>query len=199
MSALPPIPTIGKQNLPQLPRNPRRIQRAPREFAFPAEGTHYGGPGEPPPDFVGAKNSATEWYPYWGLAEIFNEPGPRQLRQGPYVGAPGIWEYQQYIPGGLKTTNIDFVVEPTNGLAPPTAFRIQTEFVHLFPDDGAKVMYDVAQRLDLEGAYEVVDLYDYMFLGDPTGRSIVLLLKAGLGLIEPPNPALAGTARRVPS
>lgn len=199
MRGLPAIPTIGKEPLPSLPRKPRRVQRPPREFTFPEESPHTGGPGEPPVDFVGAKNSATEWPPYWALARIFGEPSPRLLRQAPFMGAPGIWEYQQYIPGNLSTTNIDFVVLPTNGLAKPTAFRIQTEFVHLFPDDAGKVMYDVAQKLDLSGGYDVVDLYDYMYLGDPTGQAIIQLVKAGLGLIEPPNPALVGTAMRVPT
>jgi hypothetical protein len=196
--SIPRLPTIGSVALPQLPRKPRVVQRAPREFTFPADGQRYGGPGEPPPDFVGGKNSRTEWYPYWGLAHIFREPSPRTLRRGPYLGAPGIWEYQEYIPGGLLATNIDFVILPTNGLAPPTAFRIQTEFVHLFPSEHDKYASDILYRNAVEAEYEVVDLYDYMFLGDPSGRAIIQLLKAGLGLIEPANPIAAGTARRVP-
>ena len=199
MRGLPAIPQLGSVALPQTPRKPRRVQRAPREFTFPQEGQHYGGPGDPPPDFVGAKNSQTEWPPYWGFAVIFGEPSPSQVRHGPYLGAPGIWEYQEYIPGNSSTLNIDFVVEPTNGLAPPTAFRVQTEFIHNFPADHEKYAYDLFQRQTLEHEYEVVDLYDYMFMGDPTGRSIIQLLKAGMGLIQPPIQPLIGQARRVPS
>ena len=198
MRGLPAPPLLKADALPQRPRKPRKVQRAPREFTFPEQTHHTGGPGEPPISFVQAKTSATEWQPYWGLARIFNEPSPANVRNGPFIGAPGIWEYQSYIPGSATTTNIDFVVLPTNGLAKPTAFRIQTEFVHLFPDDGAKYMYDVQQRLAISGEYDVVDLYDYMFMGDPSGASIIKLLKAGLGLIETPNPVFAGTARRIP-
>jgi hypothetical protein len=200
MMRLPAVPVIGKDALPQAPRKPRRIQRAPRELTFPAESPHTGGPGDPPPGFVGAKNSATEWQPYWGLARIFGEPVPRILRDGPFIGAPGIWEYQEYIPGGLMATNIDFVVLPTNGLARPTAFRIQTEFVHLFPTQHDKYAADIMYRNHVEeGGFSVVDLYDYMYLGDPSGRAIIQLLKAGLGLIEPANPIATGTAQRVPT
>lgn len=199
MRGLPPIPVIGKEQLPYTPKRPRRIQRAPRAFAFPEEGQHYGGPGETPLDFVGAKNSATEWYPFWGLAEIFGQPSPRALRHAPYVGVPDIWLYQDYIPGGLLTTNIDFVVLPTNGLAQPTAFRIQTERVHGLPAEHDKYASDIFYRNNLEAGYEVVDIWDFMFLGDPTGQAIIQLLKAGMGLIEAPNPVLTGQFHRVPT
>ena len=198
MRSLTAPPTLGKESLPHRPRKPRKVQRAPREFTFPEQTEHTGGPGDPPAAFSGAKISDTEWQPYWALARIFNQPSPRQVRNGPFIGAPGIWIYQQYIPGPATTTNIDFVVLPTNGLAKPTAFRIQTEFVHLFPVDGSKYMYDVQQKLAVSGEYDLVDIYDYMYLGDPSGASIIKLIKAGLGLIEPPNPAFAGTAQRVP-
>ena len=196
---LPPLPTVGKTAMPYKPRRAVVAPQGPREFIFPEERYQTGGPGEAPEAFVAAKTSATEWPPYWGLARIFGEPSPRVLREPPFMGAPGIWEYQQYIPGSIRTTNIDFVVLPTNRLAKPTAFRIQTEFVHLFPEDAGKYMYDVQQRLSIQGAYDVVDIYDYMYMGDPSGEAIIKLLKAGLGLIEPPNPVFSGTVQRVPS
>lgn len=199
MRGLPPIPTIGQQQQPYAPRKPRRVQQEPRYLDFPQQRTHTGGPGDPPPNWDEAKTSDTEWYPYWGLARIFGEPSPEHVREAPFVGAPGIWEYQKYIPGGIVTTNIDFLILPTNGLAKPTAIRVQTEFVHLFPQDNDKYAADIIYRNEVELAgYNVVDIYDYQFLGDPSGQAVIVQLKAAMGLIEQPNPILTGTARRVP-
>jgi hypothetical protein len=199
MRGLPAPPAIGKKQLPQFPRKPRQIERGMREFIFPEQAPHTGGPGDPPAEFVGAKNSAAEWPPYWGLARIFGEPSPRLLRQPPYMGAPGIWEYQEYIPGGLMTTNIDFVVLPSNGLAQPTAIRIQTEFVHGPDAEHGKIAADIMYRNYVEAGYDVVDIWDFDYMADYTGEAIIQLLKEALGLIEPPNPLLSGRWRRVPA
>jgi hypothetical protein len=76
------------------------------------------------------------------------------------------------------------------------ALRIQTEWQHNFTNN-AKHIYDVFHRGRAEENFDVVDLYDYLFLGDDSGQAVIQLLKSALQLIEPPNPIYAHSVQRV--
>lgn len=184
------------RGLPAIPRlrTAARIPRGPELYRQPAQ--KVGGPGEPPPGFVGHRNSAVEWPPYWGLAKIF--ANPTDPRTGPFNGGWPDWEYQNPDQTGAGVTGsvIDFVVYKARNRSTPLAIRVQTERFHLYVD-AYKQGYDAMQRSELERYFEVVDIFDYQYMGDPTGKNVIVLLKQVLGLIEIPNPLVAGTAQRV--
>jgi hypothetical protein len=184
--------------LPPIPKPPV-VKRGPKLYQYGKEQQHTGGPGDPPPGFVTVKTTATEWPVYWGLARIFGRPSADKVRQGPFLGGPPVWEYQSYLDlGGIKQSNFDFVVWQPNPYGSPVAIRIQTEFIHSFTNN-TKHKYDVLHRNRAEENFDVVDIFDYLFLGDESGQSIIQLLKYALQLIEPPNPIYAHTVQRVRS
>jgi hypothetical protein len=153
------------------------------------------GPGEPPPGFLKATVSETEWWVYWACARIFKNPVNPRI--GPFVGGPPEWTYQQPYIGGRFTplgAVIDFIVwrTPTGR---PLGIRVQTEHWHLFASHDQQVS-DLMQRGRLMETLDVVDIYDYAFTGDPTGQAVIQTVKGALGLIELGDPLRAGTVRR---
>lgn len=182
-------------SLPQLPviRVPAAMPRGPRLYDIRAE--HRGGPGEPPPGFLGNRNSAVEWLAYWGLAKAFNNP--IDIRQGPFDGGWPDWTYQEpdQVGAGLRGSIVDFVVYNPGRGARPIAIRIQTEHFHTFADAEVQA-YDSAQRIQLEQYADVIDVPDTALVGDPSGEKCVVAMKQAAGLIAFPNPIIAGTAVR---
>ena len=153
-----------------------------------------GGPGNPPNGFLNGQNSLTEWYVYWALAKIFNNP--RDPREAPFFGGWPDWEYQSSQLGGftraLGSAVVDFVVHigSTHIL-----LRIQTEYFHLYTSS-RKQSYDEVQRLNLEKVGRVIDVYDYDLLGDTTGQKAIITMKRSIGMLERASPLRAGTALR---
>jgi hypothetical protein len=181
--------------LPTLKR-PTVISTGPKLYRSTEEPQRYGPPGEPPLGFVTPKTSATEWPPYWGLAHIFGYPKPEHVRSFPFNGGPPYWEYQGFVEASSdKQTNVDFIIWGI-GNASPIAIRIQTEFFHNFASNDTQ-FYDIVQRDRLQNGFEVVDLYDYEYMRDETGRAVIVLLKQAMGLIETPNPIRSGAVQRV--
>ena len=184
--------------LPPIPRPPH-VQRGPRIYHMGKDHEHIGGPGDPPPGFVTIKTTATEWPIYWALAKVFGAPKADRVRIGPFRGGPPYWEYQAYLDlGGLKKSNYDFVVWRGSSLGSPVAIRIQTEWQHNFTTN-AKHVYDKLHRARAEENFDVVDIYDYLFLDDPTGRAAILAVKYACQLIEPPSPIYTRAVRRIRS
>lgn len=178
-------------DLPDLKRAPK----APRGPRFvPAHELVVGGPGEPPPGFLTGQNSLTEWYAYWALAKIFNDP--KDYRQPPFFGGVE-WGYQIARLGGfvraLGSAVVDFVVYQG---ATVLGIRIQTERFHTFAGS-RRYSYDLVQRASLEGAgLTVVDVYDDQLLGDPSGQKSIVAMKGAIGRLEKVSPIVAGTAFR---
>ncbi len=173
------------------------LPTGPRLYALTREPQRYGPPGIPPPGFVTAKTSASEWPIYWALAHIFNRPTPGHLRDFPYMGGQPIWQFQAFAEtGSERATNIDFVVWPSFGKGTPVAIRIQTEFFHNFASNDTQV-YDIVQRDRLENGFEVVDLFDQDFMRDKTGSAAIVLCKQAIGLIERLNVHTSGRVQRV--
>lgn len=169
------------------------IPRGPREFTHKV--IRKTGPGEIPDGFLGNRNSAVEWPPYWALAKIFNNPVNPRI--GPFDGGWPEWTYQKTSPlgTGIEGSIIDFVVWEPGVIGKPVAFRIQTEHYHLFVSS-QKHAYDTIQRERLLDSMDVVEIYDQDFLWDETGQAIIVLMKQGIGLLENQNPVVAGTAIR---
>lgn len=181
-------------------RNPVRPKRLPSIPAFP-RGPKFldysslpkiGGFGEPPPGFINRSNSQAEWPVYFGLAKVFSSP--KNPRKGPFIGAPGIWEYQQPYEGGSTTTGtvIDFVIYPhelTRGR--PMAIRVVTERYHLLVDPRKRAK-DTVQEASLSRHYNVIDLYEQNYLFDRTGQTVIKLLKHVLAGGQAPDPFMGG-------
>jgi hypothetical protein len=187
-----PKPTISLPKLPVI-RVPAAMPRGPRLYDIKTE--HAGGPGEVPAGFLGNRNSAVEWLAYWGLAKAFTNPV--DPRQGPFDGGYPDWTYQEpdQAGAGLRGSVVDFVVYNPGRGARPIAIRVQTEHFHLFTDAETQA-YDSVQRTQLEQYADVIDVYDYDLVGDPTGAKSVVTMKRAAALLESANPITAGTAIR---
>lgn len=177
--------------LPSLPGPPKKPQ-APR-FVPPHEYL-IGGPGDPPPGFLTGQNSLTEWYVYFALAKIFDDP--KEYRNPPFYGGRD-WGYQIARLGGftraLGSAVVDFVVYQG---ATVLGIRIQTERFHTYAGS-RRHAYDIVQRGNLEGnGLSVVDVYDDQILGDPSGQKAVIAMKKAIGRLEKISPVTAGTATR---
>lgn len=183
LSTPPRLPTLPGP--PKAPRGPRFVP--PHEEVI-------GGPGEPPPGFLTGQNSLTEWYAYFALAKVFNDPPDPRIP--PYFGGKD-WGYQIARLGGfvrsLGSAVVDFVVYQD---ATVLGIRIQTERFHIFADS-RRHAYDAIQRADLEAnGLTVIDIYDDELLGDPSGQKAVVAMKRAVGRLEKINPVIAGTAIR---
>lgn len=153
-----------------------------------------GGPGDPPPGFIGGQNSVTEWWVYWALFKIMDPTA--NPRKPPFFGLPGKFDYQSAQMGGfiraLGSSVVDFLVHYGHT---HIALRVQTEFFHIFTNE-RKHAYDLLQRANLMKFIHVVDLYDNELLGDPSGAKAIVAVKRALNMIESVNPILSGNAIR---
>lgn len=173
--------------LPPRPRSPTRLPRGPK--LYQGARTIVAGPGEPPSDFVRPTTSKTEWMVYWALAEIYKNPV--DPRRGPFIGGPPDWAYQEGTGGDGTRSKPDFVIYRKKRLI----LRVQTEYRHLFTDI-QKQTYDRLQKIFQSNYNDVVDLYDVDFVNDKTGQAVIIVVKNALGLIQRPDPIVAGNALR---
>lgn len=190
----------SRRQVPKVPkpRGPSVAPRGPRLYRPQnvKDDPLLGGPGEPPNGFIGPANSKTEWYVYWALARIFQNPVEPRLP--PFEGGYPDWTYQKVWDGGREQPGgsvIDFVVYSSGRGREEIALRIVTEYWHLYTTNENQVR-DQDQRTWLEDRFDVIDLYDQDFINDPTGQAVIIQVKNVIGLIERPNPLWAGTALR---
>lgn len=191
-----------------MPRSIRQVQRPPtlrvftelglgsRTYKYNKQPLVTSGFGDPPPGFIIVSTSLSEWMVYWALSKIYGLPV--DPRQGPFIGAPGIWGYQVPAMGGRAVGGavVDFTVQDTrSGI--PIGIRIQTELWHLFTAN-RKQASDLLQRQRLMEDMTIVDVYDYQYTGDKTGQQVIQVMKAAIGAIEIPDPLRGATARRNP-
>jgi hypothetical protein len=177
------LPTM--RDLPTNPRGPRLYSQRPKRL---------GGPGVPPPGFVGGQTSAEEWWVYWALAKIFDDPA--DPRQPPFLGArDGRWTYQSPFAGGRRMAGgavIDFVVYAGGEVI---AIRLQTERFHIYATGGQQT-HDLEQEAVISEYARVIDLFSQDFIGDGTGQAVIIQLKDALAGFPPRDPITSGTARR---
>ena len=180
------MPTIRAQ--PQRPNQRRKhplTTRGPRFLGLEREAIHTGGPGQPPPGFLGPTVSAHEWPWFWASRKVFDP----QLdpRQPPFSGGRG-WDYQNpYHQFGILQDVLDFLYYLPGELV---GVRIQTPFFHRGPEKDA---YDAAQARALSRMVKVVDVFSQDFVQDETGRAAVRLLVEALGGRTRLNVMQAGT------
>ncbi len=104
----------------------------PKEFSERTNPLLGDAPGPPPPGFVRATTSGSEWYVYWALAKISGSPKGADVRNPPFYGSRDgeLWRYQypyaggRHLPGGAV---VDFVWMPFNN---SILLRLQTEHFH---------------------------------------------------------------------
>jgi hypothetical protein len=150
----------------------------------------------PPEGFVTPTTSVTEWMVYKAFALIFNNP--IKYREAPFNGGPPDWTFQQPFLGGRFTplgAVGDFIYWRTESGRRPLLVRVQTEHWHLFTTFQTQVR-DFDQRGRLSDRVDVVDIFDYTFLHDPTGQAVIQQVKRALGMIEIADPLRAGVVRR---
>ena len=179
-------------NLPRI-RKPAARPTGPRDIARIMRVDRVQGPGEPPPGFLYARNSVSEWVIYWALAVIFNNP--TDPRVGPFLGGWPEWTYQSGQGQGAGSAVVDFVVYRPGFGGRNVGLRIQTERFHIF-SSAMKQFTDLMQRENLERSMDIVDIYEQDYLNDPSGAAAIKLCKAACGLIEAGNPLVTGTAMR---
>jgi hypothetical protein len=186
------FPALGRTNPNRSSNRPPRIRHAPVTSRGPRylqkKTIHTGGPGQPPPDFVTNTTSASEWVIYWASKRAFDPD--QDPRQPPFFGGRD-WYYQSQVLSRIRdshaksvSTNVDFIYQFSY---PYVAVRLQSYRFHE-DVDAFKQAYDRIQLARLSGVYEVVDIYEEDFIGDPTGEAAILVVKAAVGLVRHQNP-----------
>lgn len=177
-----------------LPQGPRLYNWTKKEIV------HVGGPGQPPPGFVGGTTSASEWVWYWASFKATSPNLDPRASGEPYYGND-VFSYQKAELGthtrALGSAVADFVYRLASTIL---IVRLQSSFFHLFAP-ASKQELDAIQLTNLLGMnagankIDVVDIYETDFLGDITGQAAVILCKETLGLIRRTDPLAAGVAR----
>lgn len=90
---------------------------------------------------------------------------------------------------------IDFVVYAGRQSDHDVAFRVQTEFFHLYAS-AEQQEHDLIQLYRLSESMRVIDLYDQDFAWDRTNQACIILLKDALNGSTFPNPITNGATQR---
>lgn len=165
----------------------------PRDLGLQKDPARQTGPGEPPPGFISATTSRSEWVFYWALAKAFNDP--RDPRLPPFWGGRD-WAYQiafqggRREPGGAVVDYLIYLPGETIGV------RLQTERFHIAVGP-EKQAYDEAQFNNLSRYLTVRDVYEQDFLGDRSGAAAVRVAVETIGGRGRMSPIRSGTYRRV--
>lgn len=182
---------------PAVLKTPPALPKGPSLYREPKYGGYKGPTDEPPPGFVGATTSRTEWMVYHAMSRVLGVP--EDPRQGPFIGAPGVWSYQKAWDDGRRSPGgsvIDFMVYGGAKSDTDVAFRVQTEFFHLYASADQQA-HDLTQLGRLSEYMRVVDIYDQDFQWDPTNQACIILIKEALAGNTFPNPINNGTTQRV--
>ena len=186
---------IPQQKMPRLGGIPQTL-KGPKGLRLTVQPERRSiGPGEPPPGFVIATTSASEWIAYWASAQVFNDP--LDPRKPPYFGGRD-WGYQKSLDGGRKQQG-GAVIDYIYWLPGETVgVRLQTSRFH----DAAgpvKEAMDRAQLVSLSWQWGITikDLDEQDIIADRTGEAAVRRLVELLGGRERINPGVAGTYRQV--
>lgn len=172
------------------------VPRGPRMYAL-KEG-HYKGPlTEPPPGFVSATTSASEWVLYWAMFKALDIPA--DPRMPPFMGYPPIFYYQSEQFGGRQMAGgavVDYVIQGGAKTSQNIGIRLVTERFHIYNGEDVH-WHDTNQLWRLSERMRIIDIYDQDFLPDKTGAAAVALIKDGIAGRTTPNPMTDGTTQRV--
>lgn len=178
---------------------PPRVRRmptystGPRILGLQRDPVREVGPGSPPPNFVSATTSASEWVLYWALAKVFNDP--IDPRKPPFYGGRD-WGFQIAINGGRRQAGgsvVDFVLYLVGEIV---GIRLVSQRFHINAGP-EKQAYDEAQARGLSRSMTVKDVYEGDIIRDRTGEGAVRVAIDTIGGRARLNPIRSGTARRI--
>lgn len=145
------------------------------------------GPGLPPPGFVGAHTSGSEWPWYWGSMKILDPL--RDPRKGPFFGGRN-WKYQAVEYGAaIRIAAVDFIYYLPGQMI---GVRIQTDRYHLAAGV-QKQGYDDVQRQHLSRLITVKDVFERDYIADRSGEAVCRLIIDTLGGRDHIDPITSGT------
>mgnify|MGYP001563569525 CR=1 FL=1 len=188
---------------PKLRKPPVR-PKGPKAFQI-HDTPSLGGPGDPPADFPGpglvrAQVSLDEWYCYWALAKVMNDPN--DPRKPPYTGGVD-WAYQvpSMLPGQLTIREVgsnvvDFVVYHAGATY---ALRVQSALhtMEVFGSFSQNRARDLFAKAHLQKFTKVIDVYSIHFMGDPSGQLVCKVMRDAIKGQEWPDPVSFGRSGRV--
>lgn len=154
--------------------------------------------GDPPPGFITPHTSASEWLIYCALAAVLKFP--KDPRKGPFIGYPGLWEYQANLEGGRARRGgqvPDFVVSPVGTGYGELIIRIQTARYHLFAGHRTHAVEDILLARASRYA-RVADIFEQDFIvgnAVDNAQAAVLEVKKALYGGKSSDPLKANTAR----
>lgn len=185
--------SLRQEMRPPKLRGPASTATGPRALGLQRKPDRQTGPGEPPPGFVAATTSRSEWVSYWALAKAFNDP--IDPRRPPFFGGRD-WAYQIAIEGGRREPGgaiVDFIIYLSGEML---GIRLQSERFHIVAGP-EKQAYDEAQARNLSRFMTVRDVYEQDIIGDRTGQAAVKVMIDAIGGRGRMNPIRGGTYRRV--
>ena len=189
-------PTRRKPVSPPGLRKPVTMPTGSRLFTAPPDRGQVGIFVSPPPGFVTGTTSGSEWIVYAAIAKVLKKPD--DPTKGPYIGYPGLWDYQVPFAGGRRNRGavVDFVIYGgTPRMKETTLIRLQTEQFHYFTDY-AKQEADRVQLTRLLAIANTIDIDEIEILGDPSGNKPCRVIAEALSGFNMPNPLGSGTVRR---
>lgn len=178
---------MGKQSFTGTQKYPRQQKQVrpldirrpgPFEVRPPKKGIRFAGPGDPPAGFVNGNNSIGEWYLYWALSRIFEDP--EEPRVPPYNGGER-WDYQVPFLGGrdeLGGLIADFVIRM------PSSKDVAVDLIsgHYHTAAGTeKRAIDRARLRAMAQFMEVIEIFEIDLILDPTGEQAVSTTIEALG------------------
>lgn len=189
--------TRRKTISPPILRRPAVAPIGDRLFTAPKDRGQQGIFVSPPPGFVIATTSASEWIVYAAIAKVLH--APEDPTKPPYIGYPGIWSYQMPLMNGRHSAGgavVDYVVYGgTRWADDATLIRLQTEQFHYFTDY-AKQESDRQQMTRLMAIAHTIDIDEIEILGDPSGYKPCKVIAEALSGFNLPNPLGNNTERR---
>lgn len=189
-----PVRPPRMRTIPTMPRGPRLYHQSPGSDIM-------SGPGEPPEGFLTYTNSRSEWWIYWAISKVLKFP--RNPRQGPFNGYPGLWTYQSPFEGGRAIRGgqvIDFMIESPSTNYGTVAIRIQTERYHVMTNDAEKTAREEILQARVGRHVRIVDIFEQDFMMGPNAKSglaAIMEVKRAIYGGKASDPLKAGTARRI--
>ncbi len=190
----PPVVTHAPSRPPTRMPRPSRFPRGPNLLGLGRKRQQpHGGPGLPPPGFVSATTSATEWIFYWASFKYFDLGDPRKP---PYIGDPAgvVFTYQTPESGGRQGPGgsvSDFVYHLGTG---DVVVRLDTWYFHIAASAQQHAKDAELKRRVWGRGVRVYTVYDAQFVHDKTGAAAVRALHAVITGKEIYSPVTSGLA-----
>jgi len=194
---LKPLSRLGRTTQrPTRLRNPSVAGTGPKIYSYGGQVVRIGGPGEPPPGFVTPTTSKSEWFVYWAFCRLLGIPDGDMRRYpffGDHEGNQGRFGYQIGSRGAGGAV-VDFLYYAAAGRY--IAMRVQTERYHYYVGADRQV-FDAIQFANLSKKFDVVDLVEFKWISDLTGKAVIDAVRSGMRGRGEVDPIASGTVRRI--